>query len=106
VYSAAPECFLMGLFSLLDSLVGRPLSELLPELGLRVEICRALLGQVGEDDQFKRVLDLCIACEAVNIRKIRAQAECMALPSEWLAELCIEAMNWVEVASQSLGYPD
>ncbi|MEO8662657.1 MAG: HDOD domain-containing protein [Bryobacteraceae bacterium] len=103
--SAAPECFMMGLFSMLDCMVGRPLSELLPELGLQPQILKALLGQVREEDPFRRVLDLCIACEAVDDPTISAQAEALELSIGSLTDLCLEAMKWVEDASGVLGYP-
>jgi c-di-GMP-related signal transduction protein len=104
--SAAPECFMMGLFSMLDCMVGRPLSELLPELGLRSQIRDALLGLVPENDQFRRIFDLCLACETLDIPKIRACAKDMQLSPDNLADLCLEALKWVDVASGALGYPN
>ncbi|MEO8662658.1 MAG: HDOD domain-containing protein, partial [Bryobacteraceae bacterium] len=104
--SAAPECFMMGLFSMLDCMVGRPLSELLPELGLRTQIRDALLDQVREDDQFRRIFDLCLACETVDVPKIRDCAQNMHLSPESLPDLCLEALKWVDVACSALGYPN
>jgi len=69
----------LGLFSLLDCMVGRPLSELLPELGLKAQIREALLGQARAKDPFRLVLDLCLACESVDDSTISAQAEALEL---------------------------
>jgi c-di-GMP-related signal transduction protein len=102
--SSRAECFMMGLFSLLDCMVGRPLSELLPELGLKPQIRNALLGQVRPEDPFRLVLDLCVACESVADPTISAQAEALELSMGTLSDLCLEAMKWVDEASGVLGY--
>lgn len=56
----ASNIFLMGLFSLMDAFLDRPLAEVLEELPLSQEIKLALLG---EDNRFSSILNLVLAYE-------------------------------------------
>ena len=91
------ECFLMGLFSLLDVMLGRPLSELSPELGLREEICAALCGGNFADNHFQVVFNLCLACEAADMIAITERSMSLDLPEDEVAKMYMEAMSWAEV---------
>jgi c-di-GMP-related signal transduction protein len=54
------ELFLMGLLSLMDTFLGRPLDELLDNIALSREIKKALLGQ---ENAHRLVLDLVVNYE-------------------------------------------
>ena len=56
----APNIFLMGMFSLIDAFLDRPLVEVLEELPLTQEIKQALLG---EDNRFSLIFNLVLAYE-------------------------------------------
>jgi c-di-GMP-related signal transduction protein len=92
----ASECFLMGLFSLLDVMMSRPLRALLPELGLRESVCAALCGEAVPGNRFGDVYDLCIACEAANTAAIERNAEVLGLPWHTVARLYCDAMSWAD----------
>jgi c-di-GMP-related signal transduction protein len=96
VKAQASECFLMGLFSLLDVMMSRPLSALLPELGLREKVCAALCGEPGPGNRFGDVYDLCIACEAADTAAIEKHAEMLGLQWHAVARLYCEAMSWAD----------
>jgi c-di-GMP-related signal transduction protein len=95
--SCSSECFLMGLFSLLDVMLGRPLSELSPEHGLRAEICDALCGRSIADNHFRVLFDLCLACEAADMIAITERSMSLNLSGDEVAKLYMEAMSWAEV---------
>jgi len=59
----APNIFLMGMFSLIDAFLDRPLTDVLSELPLTVEIKRSLLG---EDNPIRAFLDLILAYEKAD----------------------------------------
>jgi c-di-GMP-related signal transduction protein len=56
--SLGNEAFLMGMFSLLDALLDRPLDETLFSIGLAPDIVHALLGTAGEQSALSRVYQL------------------------------------------------
>ena len=58
--SRAPDLFLMGLFSMLDGLIDRPLQKVLNDLPLTEDLKDALLGKPGHP---RKVLDLVLAQE-------------------------------------------
>lgn len=59
----ASDIFIMGIFSLIDAFLDRPLAEVLSELPLTNEIKRALLG---EDNKIRTFLDLILAYEKAD----------------------------------------
>lgn len=59
----AANVFLMGIFSLIDAFLDRPLSAVLAELPLTNDIKGALLG---EDNQMRTILDLILAYEKAD----------------------------------------
>ncbi len=52
--------FLLGMFSLIDALLNKPMEEVLKELSLSPELSAALLG---EENDLRKILDLAIAYE-------------------------------------------
>jgi EAL and modified HD-GYP domain-containing signal transduction protein len=77
----SPELFLMGLLSMADALLDRPMERVLEDLPLSAEIAAALSGN---DNEFRGVYDLMIAYErgtwnAVSkaAKRIRIEESCL-----------------------------
>ncbi len=90
--------FLVGFLSVLDALVGRPLSELLKELPIAAEIQDALLGR---PTLLGNLLHLAIACERAEWEKVTPLATSIGLSEEELAHLYSEAIRQAEQMFQA-----
>ncbi len=88
------DLFLMGLFSLLDAMIGRPLEELLDELGLPEDIQRVLLdkdsGKGGPADVYRIVL----ASETSDWQSLAGAAARLNIPANRVSELFVESTAW------------
>lgn len=89
VEAQAQDYFIMGLFSLLDTIFGRPLAEVLEELPLSAEIKDALLGK---NNQGRRVLDLIIGLEQGGWPQVDHLAAEMKLDEKSLASMHMGAV--------------
>jgi c-di-GMP-related signal transduction protein len=90
------HAFLMGLFSLLDALIDRPLEELLSDVGLAPQIVAALLDTAAEGDTLTTIYQLALHYEAANwdaVDEIAHRAR--IVPSALRAAYC-EAVSWTE----------
>ncbi len=83
--------FTVGMFSLLDALLGKPLPELLERLTLTPEVHQALLDNRGERGE---VLRAARAYEAGDW----SRAACAGLDAEAIADLYLEALAWTDQA--------
>jgi EAL and modified HD-GYP domain-containing signal transduction protein len=88
------ELFLMGMFSLLDVMTGRPLAELLEELHLAPDIRDALLGNLQPADRLAQVYALVLACERADWESVSLTAHQLGMPAEVVSDLYLEAVNW------------
>lgn len=85
--------FLIGLFSILDVLLDRPLAEILDELPIAPEIKDALLGRptlIGS------VHKLVIAYERADWEEVSDLAKRVNLPEEELPTLYTKAVSWAD----------
>ncbi len=96
--SRASDLFLMGLFSLLDAIVDRPLADILEEIPFEEDLKAALLGKEGRP---KRVLDLVIAQEMGLWNILSAYAKSLNMPENALQEIHIEAVQWAHQTFRS-----
>ncbi|MBI4873435.1 MAG: HDOD domain-containing protein [Acidobacteria bacterium] len=96
----APECFLMGMFSLLDAMIGRPLDEVLGELGLAPDVCAALTRDPPPATPLASVFALCRACEAADPAAIARHSRSLGLAPETVSDLFLEALCWSESVLQ------
>jgi EAL and modified HD-GYP domain-containing signal transduction protein len=97
----ASSCFLVGLLSLLDAMVGRPLDELVEELGLETQVADAILGRNRGDGCLHSLLNLAVALERSDYG---AALQCAASSGIALApagEMHLEAMTWADALSQA-----
>jgi c-di-GMP-related signal transduction protein len=91
--------FLVGLFSQLDAIVGRPLPELLMELPLQEEISDSILGQ-GE---LSIALDLIKALELGKWSEINHLSNEMDIEESSLQNIYFEAVQWASLLGISEG---
>jgi c-di-GMP-related signal transduction protein len=85
------ELFLVGLCSLLDSMLGRPMSEALDHLPLSPKAKRTLLGEASP---MRSVLDAIIAREHGGWATVEASAESVGLSQASLSHAYVGALRW------------
>jgi EAL and modified HD-GYP domain-containing signal transduction protein len=88
--------FLVGMFSLLDALLRRPLRGILDDLNISTEIRDVLLGNAGEDDALRLTLEIVKAYETGEWSKIGLAAAKLHVSTEVLSTLYLESLTWVE----------
>ena len=89
----ATELFLMGLFSLIDAILDKPMEKLLYALPISSEIREALLRKQGD---YRTIYDLVIAYERSNWDQVSNIAEALFLSEEEIAEAYVEAVAWAQ----------
>ena len=88
----AERAFLVGMLSLADALLGRPIENLVSELRLSDEIGRALTHHEGE---LGRLLSMAVAIEAGDVSKFEPELATRDLDFAALQELENQAYAWV-----------
>lgn len=88
----AERAFLVGMLSLADALLGRPIENLVSELRLSDEIGRALTHHEGE---LGRLLSMTVAIEAGDVAKFEPELATRDLDFAALQELDNQAYAWV-----------
>lgn len=88
--------FIVGLFSLIDAILGVPMSKAIDTLGLPDNIREALLFRKG---MYGTYLDLAEACEYGNWRQLDKLAQKIGLTAQQVNEAHLRAIGWaMEVA--------
>jgi c-di-GMP-related signal transduction protein len=96
------EAFLMGMFSLLDALIDRPLEEALHSIDLGNEIRQALLG-TGPDRGFLTCLYRLICCyERGNWDEVEQLSQRCGIPGEAIGKAYLDATAWAENLLRSI----
>lgn len=90
--------FLLGLCSLLDALLGRPMSEVVKELPLDDEIRAALLGTVNQPRQ---VLDAIVHYEQGHWLESAALTATLDLDEDCLPEAFAAALAWTRTLTRA-----
>ena len=93
------QAFLMGLFSLLDALLERPLDEALAEVRLTPTIKAALLGLAPDGDGLTTLYKLVRHYEVADWDEVGRLAGELKIPAQAVLEAYGEAVHW---ANQSL----
>ena len=88
------ELFLMGMFSLLDAMVNRPLAEVLEELHLAQDVRDALLGTLEPANGLAYVYALALAYERADWDAAAMSAARLGAPSGAVSEAYLEAVKW------------
>lgn len=89
------EFFLLGLLSLLDSLLGLPMSAVVGKLNLLPALSEALLSSSGP---LARNLMLSIAVEKGRVQNVVRLAEELGYSLEGIESASVEAIGWAEEA--------
>jgi EAL and modified HD-GYP domain-containing signal transduction protein len=97
------ELFLLGMFSLMDALLGRPLGEILQDLPLTPEVKAALLGTPNRP---RTVLDYAVAYERGDWEKLREITETLQLRESDVQQLYQNALRWAEKSFEEIRAAD
>ena len=92
----AEQAFLMGLFSLLDALIDRPLEELLIDVGLAPPIVAALLETAPEGDTLTAIYQLALHYEIGNWDAVDALAKRTSVEPLAVRDAYGKAVAWAE----------
>ena len=92
----ADSCFLIGLLSLLDAMVGRPLEELVEDLGLEAHVSDALLGRSQTHEGLRSVLEMAVAFERADFEDAAALAATLGIAPAVAGEIHLDAMAWAD----------
>jgi EAL and modified HD-GYP domain-containing signal transduction protein len=87
------ELFLMGMFSMLDVLIGRPLAEILEGMNLGKEVKGALLG---EENSYRDLYDLVVSYESGDWDTCFESASRINLDRKSIPENYLKAVYWAE----------
>lgn len=86
------DAFLIGMFSLLDALLDRPMNKIMAELPLSDDISGALHRQPGK---LTSILETVIAFEQGNWDKYEIYRQTIMLNNQTAQRLYMEAVSWV-----------
>ena len=87
----ASDLFLMGLLSVMDAILDKPLDSILAELPVRGEIKEALLAQRGSHWQ---LLEIAMAHERADWEKVSALVSETGINEENVSSLYVSAVDW------------
>ena len=87
------KLFMMGLFSMIDVLMGRELEELLSELPIAKDIKDSLLGKKGVLNDFYQLV---ISYEEGDWEKVNLFSNKLDLNKELVSNSFLEAIDWTE----------
>ena len=90
------DCFLMGMFSRLDAMLGLPLEELLKGLNLHEEIGRVLLGHPRGGDRLADLWKTVLAYEAADWTQVDHLASAAKLKMTALGAAYTDAVAWAD----------
>ncbi len=99
------DLFLMGMFSLLDAMVGRPLEEILRSLPLPDDIQGTLLTHGAGEERVAGVYRLVLAYERADWDAVSALAAGLDLREPTVAALYREAATWTRDVCQPEATP-
>jgi len=90
------KAFLMGMFSVLDALVDRPLNEALQEVNVAPEISRALLGTAPDRDSLACIYLLTRCNEFGDWEQVERLSQLCGIPAGAICDAYLEATRWAE----------
>jgi EAL and modified HD-GYP domain-containing signal transduction protein len=95
--------FFMGMFSLLDALLDRPLEEALRGIDLGSEITDALLGTAPDNDLLTCLYQLICCYELGNWDEVERLSETCGISSAAIGEVYLNSTSWAEHIVHSAG---
>jgi EAL and modified HD-GYP domain-containing signal transduction protein len=90
------DLFLLGLFSHLDAMYGRPMEELLPGLNLNGDLAETLLGQRPYGDRMAALWDAVIAYEQGRWDRMAEFCALGRIHTGSIATLYASAVKWAD----------
>jgi len=95
----ANDLFLLGLLSMMDALLEKPMTEILEDLPVNREIKEALNGQPG---RLRQVFEVALDYDAGNWEKLAVSAVALGVKEYAIPELHLKAIEWAdEVLSET-----
>ena len=91
------NAFVVGIFSLLDTMLGMPLGKALEAISLPESVINALLHSTGILAPF---LELTIACETANDEVFGRTAEALHLTNHQVNWAHLQALAWAETLGE------
>jgi len=85
--------FLLGIFSLMDALLGRPMSEVIADIALPDVVRAALLGK---PNRHRKTLELVAAFEAGQWSEVSDLASALGQDESQLSAAYLEAVDWAQ----------
>jgi len=98
----ASDLFLMGLLSVMDAILDKPLDSILAELPVRREIKDALQAQKG---LYWQLLDIAIAHERADWEKVSALVSETGMNEERVSSMYVSAVDWSTDLRRSITSP-
>jgi len=90
--------FLLGVFSLMEAMLGVPMSEIVAEIALPDRVRAALLGR---SNRYREILDLVKAYEAGRWNEVSELALALQQDESQLASAYLEAVDWAQKVFQA-----
>ena len=90
------QAFLVGLFSMLDALLDRPLDDALEELGLAPPLDSVLRGEAPEESVLNRIYTLVRRYEMADWSEVERLAGELGTPPELVGAAYREALPWAD----------
>ena len=87
------DLFLLGMFSLIDAILDRPISDILDEIPLEEKIKMALLG---EENALRDVLETFLVYQKGNWEKLSKQCQKLCVKEELISKLYWDSMKWAQ----------
>jgi c-di-GMP-related signal transduction protein len=94
--SAGADVFLMGMFSLLDAMIDRPLEEIVTDLGLPDGLIQPLLKRATCGSPAAAILRLAIAYETAEWTEVHREAVHLRVADCDVASAYLESLKWVD----------
>jgi c-di-GMP-related signal transduction protein len=95
------QAFLVGLFSMLDALLDRPLGDVIQDLGLAPAIDLVLRGKAPEDNVLNRIYTMVRQYELGDWDTVERLAGHLSIPSELVGAAYREALPWADEMLQA-----
>lgn len=88
--------FLLGMFSLLDAIIQRPLAGILDDLNISRNIRDALLGTTPERNPLSLLLTIVKSYESGDWQKVAWVAQTLGLSADVLSACYLDSLSWVD----------
>ncbi len=95
------QAFLVGLFSMLDALLDRPLNDVLGELGLASPLDAVLRGQAPEESVLNTIYQLVRSYEMADWREVDRLAGRLGTPPDLVGAAYREALPWADEVARA-----